>query len=344
MMREKKPKIIVTNWVHDDVRDYLNGFADVIANQDRTTPWTAADIVERGAGAEALLAFMTDTVDAALLERLPDLRMISCAVRGYDNFDVDACAARGVEVAHVPDLLQEPTADLTLGLIIALTRNMLAADRFVRSGHFSGWRPHFYGLGLAGTPVGVIGMGGLGQAIARRLLACGAEISFFDDNPGSVPEEFSWRLHACPLGDVLRTSRILILALPLTAGTRHMIGAEALSAMPAGAFLINPARGSLVDEPAIADALKTGQLAGYAADVFALEDWALKDRPKSIPRDLIEARDRTVFTPHLGSAVDSIRRDIAMAAARHIRQFFEGERPDGLVPVRQAHHVKLSAD
>lgn len=343
-MTRTRPKVIVTNWVHDEVRRYLESFAEIEANMDRTTPWSADEIAERGADAEAMLAFMTDSVDAALLARLPALKMISCAVRGYDNFHLEACRARGIQVAHVPDLLQGPTADLTLGLIISLTRNMLAADRFVRSGHFAGWRPHFYGLGLAGTPVGIIGMGGLGQAIARRLLACDADVSYFDETVPALPSMLDGQMSAKPLEQILAESQVVILALPLTAETRHVIDEAALCSMKTGAYLINPARGSLVDEMAVAEAIKAGRLQGYAADVFALEDWALKDRPKSIPRDLIEARDRTVFTPHLGSAVDAVRFDIAMAAARHLEQFFKGEEPDGLVPQARFAHAELSAD
>ena len=330
-MTTRKPKIVITNWIHDDILAEIEKFAVCIANRDRTTPWSREDILERGADADALLAFMTDMVDEALLQKMPKLKMVSCAVRGYDNFDLQACARHGVTVAHVPDLLQGPTADLTLGAIIALTRHMLPADRYVRSGNFAGWRPHFYGLGLAGTPVGIIGMGGLGKAIAKRLLACDARVMFHDQQIDRVGIEPWGEFEGSSLDEILAESRIVILALPLIEETHHLIDRDAIAKMQPGTYLINPARGSVADELAIADALKSGRLAGYAADVFAMEDWRLPDRPRSISRDLLDATDRTVFTPHLGSAVDEVRRDISEAAARHLFQFFNGETPEGRV-------------
>ena len=330
-MTENKPKIVITNWIHDDILAEIEKFATCIANRDRTTPWSREDILERGRDADGLLAFMTDMVDESLLRQMPNLKIVSCAVRGYDNFDIEACSRAGVAVAHVPDLLQGPTADLTLGAIIALTRHMLPADRYVRSGNFSGWRPHFYGLGLAETPVGIIGMGGLGKAIAKRLLACDADIIFHDGELDTV-EIAPWgRLQGTSMDDLLQRSEIVILALPLVEGTHHLIDRNAIAKMRPGTYLINPARGSVADELAIADALKSGRLAGYAADVFAMEDWRLPDRPRSIPRDLLDATDRTVFTPHLGSAVDDVRRKITQAAAAHLAQFFRGETPEGAI-------------
>lgn len=330
-MTKNKPKIVITNWIHDDILAEIEKFAICIANRDRTTPWSRDDILERGADADGLLAFMTDMVDEALLREMPNLKMVSCAVRGYDNFDIAACTRYGVTVAHVPDLLQDPTADLTLGAIIALTRHMLSADRYVRSGNFAGWRPHFYGLGLAGTPVGIIGIGGLGKAIAKRLLACNAKVMFHDQQIDRVAIDPWGEFKGTSMDELLAQSRIVILALPLIEETHHLINRNAIAKMQAGTYLINPARGSVVDELAIADALKSGRLAGYAADVFAMEDWRLPDHPRSIPRDFLDATDRTVFTPHLGSAVDEIRRDITKATVHHLAQFFRGETPDGCI-------------
>ncbi|MAB15114.1 NAD(P)-dependent oxidoreductase [Parvibaculum sp.] len=330
-MTENKPKIVITNWIHDDILAEIEEFAVCIANRDRTTPWSREDILERGADADGLLAFMTDMVDEALLREMPNLKTVSCAVRGYDNFDIDACVRRDVTVAHVPDLLQGPTADLTLGAIIALTRHMLPADRYVRSGNFEGWRPHFYGLGLAGTPVGIVGMGGLGRAIAKRLFACEANVIFHDRQVDRVRIDPWGTFEGISLDELLSESRIVILALPLVQETHHLIDRDAIAKMQPGTYLINPARGSVADELAIGEALKSGRLAGYAADVFAMEDWRLPNRPRSIPRDLLDATDRTVFTPHLGSAVDEVRRDITKAAAYHLAQFFRGETPDGAI-------------
>jgi phosphonate dehydrogenase len=132
------------------------------------------------------------------------------------------------------------------------------------------------------------------------------------------------------LDPLLELSDVVVLALPLTAGTRHLLGAEALARMRPGAFLVNVGRGSVVDEDAVAAALASGQLGGYAADVFAMEDWALPDRPRRIPPRLL-AHPRTLFTPHLGSAVDAVRRQMSREAARQVHQVLRGERPDHAV-------------
>ena len=174
-------------------------------------------------------------------------------------------------------------------------------------------------------------MGGLGRAIAKRLFACEANVIFHDRQVDRVRIDPWGTFEGISLDELLSESRIVILALPLVQETHHLIDRDAIAKMQPGTYLINPARGSVADELAIGEALKSGRLAGYAADVFAMEDWRLPNRPRSIPRDLLDATDRTVFTPHLGSAVDEVRRDITKAAAYHLAQFFRGETPDGAI-------------
>jgi phosphonate dehydrogenase len=290
-------------------------------------PDTVADLA---AGATGLITGMSDRVDEAFLAGCPGLRVISATLKGYDNFDAAACARRGVWLTILPDLLTVPTAELAVGLIIGVMRRVAEADREMRLGTFAGWRPRLYGAGLDGATAGIVGMGQVGQAVAARLRGFGTRIVYCDPRP--VPPSALAGAEMTRLGwfSLREVSDVVVLALPLTADTRHLLGAEALATMRPGAFLVNVGRGSVVDEDAVASALASGQLGGYAADVFAMEDWALPGRPRRIPPELL-AHPRTLFTPHLGSAVDGVRRQMSHEAARQVHQVLCGQRPDHAV-------------
>lgn len=327
-MSSRRPLVVVTNWVHAEVLEKLQTSCDIIANQERE-PWPSDVLRAHLSQADAAIMFMTDRVDADLLAACPKLRLITCALKGYDNFDVEACTRHGVVVTIVEDLLTVPTAELTVGLAIALSRNLLAGDSLIRAGQFQGWRPQLYGTGLAGSTVGYLGMGAIGRAIAERLVPFGCKQIYHDRHRLETTSQSLLQLTERTKEEVLAESDFLILALPLTKSTIHIIDAAALAAMKPGAFLINPARGSLVDEAAVAEALASGHLGGYAADVFAFEDWARSDRPLGIHSGLMQAVNKTVLTPHLGSAVDDIRLAIALEAAESVLAFFRGEPPHG---------------
>src|SRR5262245_20857643 len=262
------PRIVVSNWVHDDVLERLAAVGEVDANR-RRAPWPRGQLLERTAGADALLAFMTDHVDRDFLDACPRLSVIACALKGFDNFDIDACTAAGVWVTVAPDLLTNPTAELAVALALGLGRKLREGDALVRSGTFRGWRPVLYGIGFDQSVVGIIGMGAVGRAIAKRLAGFGCRILGVDPKQDMPP-----RVTGVDLRAALAASDYLILAVPLAADTFHTIGREALKRMRHGALVINVGRGSVVDERAVADALASGTLGGYAADVFEMEDWA----------------------------------------------------------------------
>lgn len=322
------PRIIATQPLHAAVLARLHGFATVEMNPG-PAPWPAAELRARVADADGLLTFMTDHMDEAFLAACPRLRMIGCALKGADNFDLDACRRRGVAVSVVPDLLTAPTAELAVGLLIGLGRHLRAGDALVRGGGFAGWRPILYGAGLDGATVGVLGFGRVGQAVAARLQGFGCRLVGHDAGAPPPPGVAALPLDALlPQADALVL--VLVLALPLTAATRHILDARHLAALQPHALVVNVARGSLVDEAAVAHALQAGRLGGYAADVFAMEDWAVDDRPRDIPPALL-AHPRTLFTPHLGSAVAQVREAIEMAAADSLAAFFSGAPVPGLL-------------
>ncbi len=203
-----------------------------------------------------------------------------------------------------------------------LARRMLEGDRFIRRGEFAGWRPHLYGMGLANRTrtLGIVGMGSLGQALAQRLASFEMQLIYSDPIPLPKDKEKAWNLSRVSFDSLLETSDFVVLMVQLQPETFHLVNATSLARMKPGSFLINPCRGSVVDEQAVSDALASGHLAGYAADVFAMEDWARLDRPLGIPQSLLENTTQTFLTPHLGSAVDDLRRDIALEAAENIVQ------------------------
>jgi phosphonate dehydrogenase len=320
------PRVVVTHWVHPEVLGLLRAHADVDANPSRDS-WPREELLRRLASAAAVMVFMPDRVDAGFLAAAPHLRLVAGAFKGHDNVDLAACAARGVRVTIVEDLLTAPTADLAIALLLALTRNVVAGDRRVREPGYAGWRPVLYGAGLAGRTVGVLGYGRLGRAIAKRLAGFDAIVRVHDPAAAGDP------LYA-PFDDLLGASDHVVLAAPLVPATFHALGAAGLAKMKPGAFLVNVGRGSVVDEDAVAAALASGRLAGYAADVFEFEDLSRDDRPRGIPPRLLAHPERTVFTPHLGSAVDDVRREIAMSAARGVVDLIEGREPRGAVAPR----------
>ena len=324
------PQVGVTHWVHPEVISYLARFCQPRAPSQDEGVWPAARVAGAAASADGLITCMADRGDAAFLARCPRLRVISATLKGYDNFDAEACTQRGVWLTILPDLLTVPTAELAVGLILGITRQLGPADRYVRSGQFTGWRPRFYGTGLAGATVGIVGMGQVGQAAATRLLAFGTRIVYCDQRP--LDDGLARQLDATRLGlaGLLAASDVVLMLLPLTSGTVGLIDAAALARMRPGAFLVNVGRGSVVDEPAVLAALQTGRLGGYAADVFAMGDWGLPGHPAQIPPGLL-SHPRTLFTPHLGSAVDRVRRDMSLAAARQVEQALRGQRPDHAV-------------
>jgi phosphonate dehydrogenase len=309
-----RPRVVITQRVFPETIELLSPYAELIVGP-------------LSHDADAFMVFMPDSLDEAFLRECLNLKIVAAALKGCDNFDVQACTRLGIWFTIVPDLLTEPTAELALALMLGLARNVMSGDRLIRSGEYRGWRPILYGTGLAGSIVGIIGFGSVGRALARMLQGFSCQVQYHDPSTtGSIT-----------LGTLLESSDFVLPLLPLTPDTFHLLGREALNSMKRGSHLINVSRGSVVDEDAIADALESRHLAGYAADTFEMEDWARRDRPREIHPRLLRLTDQTLFTPHLGSAVAAARRAIERAAANNILQGLRGERPSGAInnPVKR---------
>ena len=276
------------------------------------------------ADAEALITLLTIPVDSALLEAAPDLRIVANAVVGYDNIDLEACAARGVVVTNTPDVLTDATADLAMALILAAVRRLPQAERSLRAGEFHGWGFWDYlGGDLQGATLGVLGMGRIGTAVARRARAFGMRILYTNRSPAPADVERALDARRVGWDTLLASSDVLTLHAPATEKTRHLLDASALARMKPGSYLINTARGSLVDEGALVEALREGPLAGAGLDVYEHE-------PQVEP-GLLEL-DNVILLPHVGSATRGTRDAMALLAARNVGAVLSGSPP--LTPVR----------
>lgn len=322
-------KIVVTQPIHAEVLYRLQSVGDVVMNPG-PEPWSQAELYQHLIEAEAMMAFMPDRVDAEVLRHAPWLKTIACALKGYDNFDLQACDDAGVVVSFVPDLLTEPTAELAIGLAIAAARNVRQGDGLVRAGLYEGWRPILYGTGLHQSVVAVVGLGAVGRAIVDRLQGFGCARIL-----GVDPVNFDARVVLADLPTAMAQADYLILAVPLTEDSRHLINDETLVDAKPGQILINIGRGSVVDEAAVVRALQKGRLGAYAADVYEMEDWLLADRPQYVHPALLVS-EKTVLTPHIGSAVARVRLAIEHRAADNLIQVLAGQMPADVVSLAVA--------
>jgi len=320
----KHPKILVTQRIHEEVQQRLSAYGELDMNSG-PDPWPQAEVMRRAAQATAIMGFMTDQIDSELLLAAPQLKIVACALKGFDNYNVPACTQAGVWVSIVPDLLTEPTAELAIGLAIGLARHVRQGDAYVRSGQFEGWRTHFYGMGLNGSVCAVVGLGQVGSAIVKKLSGFGCSRIL-----GVDPEANPSGVEMVSLEAAASQADFLFVAAPLVPTTHHLIGKKQMEQAKAGQLIINIGRGSVVDESAVTQALQKMQIGGYAADVFECEDWQLADRPRCISPELL-ALDNTIFTPHIGSAVKSVRVAIEQSAADNIIAVLQGRVPPDAV-------------
>lgn len=313
-----RPRIVVTGRIPDAGLELLATAGELWAwTEDEPIPTDVRD--EQLATADAVVTLLTDRVDDAFLDAAPQARIVANVAVGYNNIDVAACAARGVTVTNTPGVLTDATADLAMALVLMSTRRLGEGERLIRSG--SPWKWGMFmmlGTGIQGRRLGIVGMGGIGAALAERARAFGMEIVYH--NRRSVGPDLEERLDASlvPLDELLATSDVVSLNCPYSDDTHHLIDRAALARMKPSAFLVNTARGPIVDEAALAAALRDGTIAGAGLDVFEHEP--------AVHPDLL-GLDNAVLVPHLGSATVETRSAMAELAARNVVEFLAGRPP-----------------
>lgn len=316
------PRIVVTGKIPEPGLELLSTVGEVWAwTEDEPIPHDVRDA--QLANADAVVTILTDTVDEGFLNAAPRLKIVANVAVGYNNIDVNACERRGIVVTNTPGVLTDATADLAMGLLLMVTRRLGEGERLIRSETPWKWGMFMMlGSGLQGRQLGIIGMGGIGQALAHRARAFGMQIAYHNRSAVAPDIEAALEARRCDLDELLATSDVVSLNCPYSDETHHLIDSEALQEMKSDSVLVNTARGPIVDEAALVDALSNGVIGAAALDVFEHE-------PEVHPGLL--ALDNVVLVPHLGSATVETRTAMATLAARNVVGFYDGTGP--LTPV-----------
>jgi len=318
-----KPRILVARALFPETVALLSQHFDVEHNQ-ADEPWDVAQLIARLQGRQGVLTTGSERIDATVLAACPELRICANMAVGYNNFDVDAMTAAGVQGTNAPDVLTETTADFGFALLMATARRITESEHFLRRGEWKRWRyDMFAGAEVHGSTLGILGMGRIGQGVARRgAYGFGMNVAYHNRSRLDPALESECKARYVGKEELLRTADHLVLVLPYSASSHHAIGAAELALMKPTATLINIARGGIVDDAALAAALREGRIAAAGLDVFEGE-------PRVHP-DLL-ALSNVVLTPHIASATVPTRRAMAQLAADNLIAFFHGDGP--LTPV-----------
>jgi lactate dehydrogenase-like 2-hydroxyacid dehydrogenase len=314
-----KPAVIVTRRLPDAVeRELVQDFDATLNADDR--PLGPDGLRRALQSADALLCTVTDKLSADVLGAEPRrARLLANFGVGFNHIDVDAARRQGFAVSNTPDVLTDATADIAMTLLLSVTRRSGEGERHLRSGEWTGWRPtHMLGTQVSGKTLGLVGMGRIARAVAKRAHH-GFDMKVIFHDPFPPPPEVARSLGAEPrerLEQVLEESDFVSLHCPATPETRHLMNPERLALLKPGAYLVNTARGDVVDEAALVDALRSGRLAGAGLDVF--------EREPQVSPELL-AMENVVLLPHLGSATRETRIAMGMRALENLRLFFQGK-------------------
>ena len=319
-MPTRKPHVIVTRRLPDSVETRMRELFDTRLNlEDR--PFSRQDLIDAVGGCDALVATITDKIAAEVISPAGErLKLIATFGAGFDHIDVAAAHAKGILVTNTPGVLTEDTADLTLALMMAVSRRIVEGANVAQAGDFTGWAPTWMmGRRISGKRLGIIGMGRIGQAVARRARAFGMQIHYHNRKPVSprIAEELEatyWE----SLDQMLARMDIISVNCPHTPATYHLLSARRLKLMSPHAVLVNTARGEIIDEAALADILAAGGIAGAGLDVFEFEP-AINPKLLDLPN--------AVLLPHLGSATVEARTEMGEKVIINLKTWMDGHRP-----------------
>ena len=311
-----KPRILIARGIFPETVARLQAQFEVETNPQDAV-WTPAELAARLADKDGALTTGSERIDAALLAACPRLKVVANMAVGYNNFDVDAMTAAGVQGSNTPDVLTETTADFGFALLMATARRISESEHYLRAGHWSRWSyDMFAGSDIHGSTLGIIGMGRIGQGIARRgAHGFGMEVIYHNRSRLAPALEAECKARYVSLDELLRSADHVVLVLPYSAAAHHTIGAPELALMKPTATLVNIARGGIVDDAALAHALRTRQIAAAGLDVFEGEP--------AVHPDLL-AVPNVVLTPHIASATVPTRLAMANLAADNLLAFFDG--------------------
>lgn len=315
------PQVCVTQSIFPEAIDLLEAEDFLYAYHENDQALAPQDLKEAVKACEGLICLITDKIDGDLMDHAPNLKVIANVAVGYDNIDVDAASERGIVVTNTPDVLTETTADLTFALLLAAARRIPEADAYMRSGQFKEFKLHQpqIGVDVYGKTLGIVGMGRIGTAVARRgALGFGMKVIYTANSPKpEVEKEFGARQVTFP--EILKESDFISINTPATPETHHMFTLKEFEQMKRSAFLINAARGPIVKEDDLAEALESELIQGAGVDVF--------EREPLIDPKLAQLKKHVVVAPHIGSASVETRRNMSLMAARNVVAALQGQCP-----------------
>jgi lactate dehydrogenase-like 2-hydroxyacid dehydrogenase len=313
-----KKKVFISGKIPDVAYHLLSEHYDVTMHDDFRL-LSKKEIIEGLAGKDALLSLLSDNIDEEVIKSNPGLKIIANFGAGFNNIDLKTATSYRIPVTNTPTVSTDATADLTMGLIISIARRIVEGDKNTRQGKFTGWAPLFHlGVDITGKTIGIIGMGNIGKAVARRAKGFDMKIIYFDLYRLSPEMEVELGVEYQPLESVIKNADFLTLHLAYSPALHHLIGKNELAGMKPTSYLINAARGPLVDELALLDALKDNTIAGAALDVYEQE-------PRVTPG--LKKLHNVILCPHLGNATIETREEMARIAAQNIIAVLSGEDP-----------------
>jgi glyoxylate reductase len=318
-----RPRVYVARRLPDPALTLLREHADITVWGTDEVPPPRDVLLRESAPSDGLISLLTDKVDGAFLDACPKLKGVSNYAVGFDNIDVEAATARGVVITNTPGVLTETTADFAFTLLMAAARRVVEADRYTREGRWKSWMPMlFLGQDIHHATLGLVGLGRIGAAVAKRGRGFDMTVLYHDVIRREDLERDLGIAHTT-LDDLLRRSDFVSVHTPLTAQTRHLIGAAQFRLMKKTAILVNSARGPIVDQDALVDALRSGTIAGAGLDVFELE-------PIAADHPLLKL-DNVTVAPHIASASVETRTKMALMAAEGLLAVLDGRRPSNFV-------------
>ena len=322
-----RPKILVTQKVPDPAYPPLEAIGDVEANMEEGVIWPYEELLRRGPAHDYIYSLLTDNIDARFLETCaasnPRLKMVANMAVGYNNIDVEAATRLGIAVSNTPGVLSDTTADLAFALLMATARRIPEAERFLRAGKYNGWGPLlFCGAEVHNSTLGLIGAGRIGKIMAKRASGFEMKVIYYDVYRMSPEDEAAYHLTYMPMDEVLQEADFVSVHTPYMPSTHHLISQRELHLMKPTAILINTARGPIVDEKALANALQSGIIAGAGLDVF-------ENEPAVEPALL--TMENVVLLPHIASASLKTRTLMATMASENIVAHFHGQKPPNIV-------------
>jgi glyoxylate reductase len=319
-----KPKVYITRQLFPEAIKILEKVAQVDVFEGEDDPVPRDLLLKKVEKIDGLLPMLTDNINAELMDRAKNLKVVSNYAVGYNNIDVDAATERGIMVTNTPDVLTDTTADTAFVLLMAISRRLVEVDKYVRDGRWvKAWGPKMLlGSDVTGKTLGIIGIGRIGSALVPRARGFRMRV-LYNDMMRSPEKEKSLGIEYRKFDELLRESDYVSVHVPLTAETQHLIGERELSLMKPTAYLINTSRGSVVDEKALYEALKNRVIAGAALDVHEKEPVAMDDPLLGL--------DNIIMAPHIGSATVETRIAMAVRAATNLSSALRGERPKDLV-------------